>query len=140
MYFYRTNEAQLWIPEDWRDQSVNIFTSSSTDPSDCSFVVSREKCPEDLTLQGYASQQLGLLKRSLSLFVLVQQVDTLIGKKSAIEVEYTWISNGKRMHQQSLCVFHKSQVLTLTGTAPDDLYEQYRPTIQNMLYGVFLEE
>jgi len=122
MTSYNLQEAVCSLPDDWKDTSVNIFSVGTTAPAEFSLVVTRDVLGSSISLKAFADAQLERLSQTLSRYVLLRQEGRVFGDKTAIDSEFTWISESRRIHQRQVLLQHDAdRVLIFTATALDFL-------------------
>ncbi len=122
---YYINEASFDVPDEWPDQSINVFPSSRESSSEFSFVVSRDETKPGEDLYSYVDRQQEELLAQLPGFNLIHCVKTKLSGIDGVDTEFSWVSGGKQMHQRQICVVFGGRALVLTATAQEHHYQKY---------------
>lgn len=138
MKAYTTNEASLFVPETWHDKSVTIFTLTAEGPSEFSFVITREEVSGDDHAYAYANRQVSVLEQMLPEFQMLERVPSLVGAQAAEVAEFMWNSETGKMRQRLTFVLHRGIALTITASAPVDVYPQHEFEMQQTLASLIL--
>jgi hypothetical protein len=122
---YRLNEADIEVPEGWRDNTINAF---SLEPrgggSAANFVVTRDAMTESADVQGYSDLQLVEAAKKLRGYKLLGRRAVAIDDQPAIEVDYSWVTPEKvEIHQRQAYVKRGELVLTFTLTTRSGGFE-----------------
>ena len=134
--WYRLNEADILVPEGWKDHSVNTFLlPAGPQGGALSFVVTRDQESPTLDVFGYAEQQLILAAKKLPAYQSIsRQMFTLSGQP-AVQADYTWRTpEGANVYQRQAVVKVNATFLVFTFTSlQQDLQrieELWQQTIQ----------
>ncbi len=133
MSTYVMNEAQFEIPDEWRDQSINIFSVGTKLPLPLSVVVTRDLWPTDKDFATNADVKLSELQHQLKQFRLIEKKQVMIGEVGALEAEYTWKSDNGPMHQRQFYIPAERYVLVITATAPVKIAEEQQEELGRLL-------
>lgn len=153
MILYRTNEIQFVLPGQVRDKSVQILAIANPDVAqspnthfspEFSFVISRENIGIEVLTTEYVDNVLKMLKQQLPEFVMLDRMNTFLDGVMAVTLEYTWMSDGRRLRQWQAYVMCPSSsnmaatrvALTMTGTCLDNLHIRYNSVFQQMIYSL----
>ena len=120
MGVYQANEASFEVPNEWQDQSVNLFTSSKMVPSEFSLVITRDDPQDGEDLTSYVERQLNQLSKQLLQFNLIYQGETIVDNLQAWEIEFTWTAESGLMYQHQVYLLCK-RALVMTATSPERL-------------------
>jgi len=134
MTLYRTQEAELEIPESWQDQSINIFKLPAVNGSnEASFVISRDAGQGDDSFAEYVVKQLKSAEQQLPAFKLIQTWDFVLHGHAATLLDYSWEREGRELMLRQVFVERKPAVLITTlTTTPGDLMHHERAWKQVM--------
>ena len=126
---YRLNEADIQIPEEWRDTTINAFVLPGEEGGGAaSFVVTRDADGADMELQAYADQQLVKAAQQLPSYALVSRVIRTMAGQPAVQSDYTWLTPERAMvRQRQACLRHGNLFVVLTLTARDATFSTYEP-------------
>jgi len=124
---YRIQEADLEVPADWRDQTINIFTLPAVESaSAASFVISRDSIGTYNNFPDYVANQLTSAEQQLPGFKLLQTWDFELNGFPAALADYSWEREGHELMLRQVFVEDGSKVLitTLTTTFNDLPYHE----------------
>lgn len=130
---YRINEGSLELPEGYVDQTLNVFPNSSAVPADFSVVVSRDAPLAGESLQAYFERQMKQLPNSLPGLKVLRRGEMTVGGRPAMEVEYTWVSKGMKMHQRQATLMVGGRVLNVTASALDNSFQKFAAQFDDIL-------
>ncbi|MBO0859040.1 MAG: DUF1795 domain-containing protein [Chloracidobacterium sp.] len=133
MRIYGINEGYFEIPEEWSDRSVNVFSASGDLPGDFSLVITRESLEDNQNFESYVDEQLNALSKTLSRFKLTGKYAASVDRAPALNAEFTWETEGKRMVQRQVYVKCNRQALVFTATTVERFSQEYWQTIDNIL-------
>lgn len=133
MTTYQTNEALFEIPEEWKDQTVNIFSVGSQPPLALSVVISRDILKDGQAFSDYADTQIGQYEEKLKDFRLISKRQVAIGDILALEAEFTWNSGKGPMHQRQTFIPHDKRSLTVTVTAPVKISDIHHAQVDRLI-------
>jgi len=119
---YRIQEADLLIPSEWSDKSLNIFNiPRNNDAGEASFLITRDTHDKNKSFEDYLSLQLQQSKAQLPEFQLKKNERFNFQETQCGWFEYTW-SNGTSVlyiRQVFYALGTKILVSTLTTTPKD---------------------
>ncbi len=130
---YLINEGNFDLPDGWIDQTINVFPNSPSSPADFSVVITRDNPFANETLQGYFERQIKQLPDALPGFKELRRGSLTVGEQEAVDIEYTWIGKGKKMHIRQVCVIVKNSILNITATAVAPHFPKYSPQFDDIL-------
>lgn len=113
---YHFNEGTLELPEEWKDITVNVLTSSMDNTQGMSFTLSRDTLPWGMTLSEFTDREMTTLSKQLKEFKKIRQEDNLLTHFESITCEFTWRSSQGVIHQLMTLVNIPEKVLILTAT------------------------
>lgn len=119
---YRIHEADLEVPENWLDQTINIFRLPAVaSAKEASFVISRDSIGNAGAFADYIAGQLASAEQQLPRFSLLQKWDFELNGCPAALADYTWEREGHPLMLRQVFVEHAGAVLitTLTTTVDD---------------------
>jgi hypothetical protein len=119
---YRIHEADFEVPENWLDQTINIFKLPAVaSAKEASFVISRDSIGNSGTFADYVASQLVSTEQQLPGFKLLQTWDFELNGYPAALADYNWDREGHELMLRQVFVEHGSAVLitTLTTTFND---------------------
>ncbi len=138
---YYIHEANLSLPEECQDQSVNIFSfPANSDRGPASITIPRESFI-GRDHDAFADQKLAEAAQNLRGYRLHERRRVTIGGESAIEFEYTWSTpDGKNVRQLQSTVVLGGQCIAFTlSTLPEDA-NSYHETWRSFLDSVVFRE
>jgi hypothetical protein len=139
---YRLNEADLQVPEEWKDTTIHAFVLPGEEGGGAaSFVVTRDADAGDLDLQSYADQQLVKAAQQLPSYELVTRGAAVIDGQPAIQSDYTWTTpEGVTVRQRQACLRHQKLILVLTLCARDATFSTYEPVWGQVVASLHLQK
>ncbi len=137
MGHYVMHEATFDVPSEWRDNSVNIFmVVGKGPPADLSFVISRDLLQPGTELVDYVEKQLGDVGKKLRKFRIIGKRQIEVGGRSALEAEFTWVSEQCAMHQIQQYVRLDQKVIVFTASAPVKIADEHQEQIKTLLASI----
>lgn len=136
---YRIHEGSLELPDGYVDQTLNVFPNSSAVPADFSVVVSRDAPLAGENLQSYFERQMKQLPNTLPGLKVLRRGQTTVGDQPAMEVEYTWVSKGMKMHQRQATLMVGGRILNVTASAHDNAFHKFAAQFEEILGSFKLE-
>lgn len=121
---YRIQEADLSIPDNWTDQSINIFKiPASGTAGEASFVISRDQSQGNKPFSEYVTGQIETAKNQLPGFRFFHREDINLRGYAASSIRYSWNRDGLELMLCQVFIECKPAVviLTLTTTPEDSL-------------------
>lgn len=94
---YYFHEGSLDVPEDWRDESMNIFRAPESEGYN--LVISREKIPRSVDPQAHLAAQRAVIEETLMGFVARDRQSIELDGQRCVWMEYTWQSPEGPMNQ-----------------------------------------
>jgi hypothetical protein len=120
---YRLNEADILVPDGWKDHSVNTFLlPTGPQGGALSLVVTRDHDSPNLDLTSYTDQQLILAARKLPSYKYISRQTITLNGQPAVQADYTWRTpEGASVYQRQAVVKvnHAFLVFTLTSLQRD---------------------
>lgn len=128
MKTYRLQEANITIPENWRDQTINAFVLPANEAmGEVSFVVTRDNQTRVDTVAQFARVQIAKVSKQLTGFRLVRQEERAIGGLPGTVVDYSWsVSAYVTVCQRQGYVKYGDHFLILTLTTKKEHFEGYK--------------
>ena len=117
---YRTNHASFELPPELKDKTTHAFTLNPDGLSDFSVVISHAEAQPDDTLEQFGERLVKELEKALPLFHWAESDRRVVDGGPALELAYSWFSEGKYLHQRQV-------IILMSGTEPG--------TMQAMLIG-----
>lgn len=94
---YHFHEGSLEVPDDWRDESMNIFRAPESEGYN--LVISREKIPRSVDPQAHLTAQRAIIEENLMGFVARDRQTLDLDGQVCVWMEYTWQSPEGPMNQ-----------------------------------------
>ena len=133
MQEYQLNEATLELPDEWIDQTINVFPNSSSDPAEFSVVITRDNPYAKEDLEKYFERQTKQLPDSLPGFKEIRRGKLTLDDRDAVDIEYNWIGKGKKMHIRQVCTMVDEIILNITATAVAPHFPKHAPEFDKIL-------
>ncbi len=131
---YTIEEGQLTTPEDWKDESVNVLTSSKDGKPAFSLVITRDDISEGMSFEDYAKVEVINISANLPEFkMLEEQANYKIDNQPAHRIEYSWQSAEGMLHQIVAFTSQEQRALVFTASAPDALTDSQKKQMEEML-------
>ena len=136
MQKYTLNEGTLELPDEWIDQTMNIFPSSSSTPADFSVVITRDVPFAGESLNDYFERQIKQLPDALPGFKEIRRGKLKVDGRDAVDIEYEWIGQGKKMHIRQVGTIFNGVVMNLTATAMAALFPKHASEFDKILNSI----
>ena len=101
---YRTNHATFELPEQLKDKTVHMFTLNDSGPSEFSVVMTYAEVQPDESLADVGERLEQEMRASLPRFELARSMACLIDGAPALDLHYSWRSDGHLLRQRQLIV------------------------------------
>lgn len=113
------NEGTLDIPAGWRDQTINVVSSSGPLEPGLTLSITRDDLPWGMAFAEYVEDQIKQVQDALTDFKLLGRKPMTIGRAAAYEIEITWMSKQGPMHQIITTVqLPDGRAMVITGSMP----------------------
>jgi hypothetical protein len=136
MQKYQLNEGTLELPDMWVDQTMNIFPSSASTPADFSVVITRDNPFANESLEEYFERQIKQLPDALPGFKEIRRGKLKVDGKDAVDIEYQWIGQGKKMHIRQVGTIVNDAVMNITATAMAPHFPKHAPEFDKILNSI----
>lgn len=133
MPIYQLNEGTLELPDNYTDQTMNVFPNSPSSGSDFSVVITRDVPLANEDLKSYFDKQLKQLPGALPGIKILRRGELTVGGLPALEVEYDWISKGRKMHHRQVSMMPEKLVLNITASAAANNFQKYAAEFDQIL-------
>jgi hypothetical protein len=142
MRHYRLNEADIQVPAEWKDTTINAFVLPGEEGGGAaSFVVTRDAYAEAIELQAYADQQLVKAAQQLPSYTLLTRQSATISGQSTLQSDFTWLTPDRvTVRQRQACLKHGDVVLVVTLTARDATFDSYEPVWAQVIASLRLRD
>jgi hypothetical protein len=117
-------EGILTIPENWHNNTLNIFTEQGPGVRGLSITANRDRLQPQKNLEEYANVQALKLPRQLNRFEILKTQRITTDGRPARLFEFTWHSGeAGPVHQVLLIVADGDKVLSLAASCPGRMSE-----------------
>lgn len=142
---YQFNEGRFKLPAGLRDRTVHMFALPEEGPSEFTLVVTRATGVEETSLEAFGKRLLTELRKGLSRFELKADLVRTVGGGPALDMAYTWRSDGQFLHQRQVVLLTHGQdgernALQFIATSPQALSPQWAQQFESMLDSVVLRD
>jgi hypothetical protein len=144
MKSYRLNEADILLPDNWKDTTINAFilpSSNKAGEAEATFVITRDSETKQDSIEQYADLQLVEAAKKLNKYKLLGRRQTTIGNRPAIQVDYTWVTPERiEIKQRQAYLSYQTSILIFTLTVRASDFEPYQTAWENAIASVKLRE
>lgn len=138
---YQIDEATFDLPDDWRDQTLNVFTTGGPEPPlEATLVISRSTLEPGRHLVDHVEAEMEKLKSKLPKFRLLGKRRIELAGRTALEAEVTWYSDGRPVHQRQQFLQVENRVLAFITTAPVKIADAQNQQVDAILASLTLRE
>lgn len=139
---YRIQEGHLSIPQEFLDNSTNVFTLGPTPQANLSITISRDRLDDGEDLSTYVKRQIPLLKTRLKGYKILDKGPIEIGptrlQGELLKATMPSQMQGRLLHLQQASVAFtdgplKGKVLVFTLTTAHQATEEEQALWQNLL-------
>ncbi len=132
---YTINEGQFTHPPEWQDKTINVLTLNHDDTPAFSLVITRDTIPKGMRFSDYALQEAIKAERQLPEFEKIEErSDERIDNQPAHYLEYRWTSTEGVLHQiVMMAIYHPQKILIFTASAPNEITDQQKKQVLDML-------
>jgi hypothetical protein len=122
---YRLNEADIEVPDHWKDGTINAFmipSAKNPGEADASFVITRDADSESKDVEHYADSQLVNAAKNLNRYKFIERRAAEISQEPAMEIDYTWVTPERiEIRQRQAYIMYDGffLIFTLTSRAGD---------------------
>jgi|SRR5262245_16619892 len=141
---YRLNEADILLPDYWKDTTINAFvlpSSTKAGEAEATFVITRDQESKSDRVEHYADTQLVEAAKKLNRYKYIDRQSIRISNQPAVQVEYTWVTPDRievRQRQAYVRYGRSFLIFTLTVRARD--FEVHETAWENAIASVRLRE
>lgn len=128
---YRINEGIVDLPEDWRDESMNIF--KGPDSEGYNLVITREKIPKSVDPEEHLAERRKMIEENLTGFRERGRGVIELDRRPCTWLEYTWKSPQGAMSQLNLMRAIGDTLVSFTFTSASDFTASQRSLFQRVL-------
>lgn len=115
---YQANNFTIKTPDDWLDRSIITFVAPhQAGDFAANVVITREAVGADLTVEDYVNRQFAVARREIAGVKIVEQKETTLGGKFAIEITQDLSANNLALRQMQIFVLFGGEICVITCTA-----------------------
>jgi hypothetical protein len=144
MRAYRLNEADIMLPEHWKDTTINAFilpSSKKAGEADATFVITRDNDTKQDSIEQYADIQLVEAAKKLNRYKFIERRQRQIANSPAIQVDYTWVTPDRiEIKQRQAYVKYQSFFLIFTLTVRAGDFESHADAWENAIASIRLRQ
>jgi hypothetical protein len=144
MNTYRLNEADILLPDHWKDTTINAFilpSSNKAGEADATFVITRDSDSKQEGVEHYADTQFVEAAKKLNRYKFIGRRQTRIGNQPAIQVDYTWVTPERiEIKQRQAYVKYQTSFLIFTLTVRAGDFEAHEAAWETTIASVKLRE
>jgi len=128
---YTFNEGNLVVPDDWRDESMNIFKA----PVDAGYnlVMSRERIPRSIDPGMHLEAQRKVIEENLMGFHEHERRSLALDGQTCVWLDYSWQSPEGPMHQINVMRVVGDTLLSFTFTSARRITAAQRDLFRTIL-------
>lgn len=128
---YKFNEGNLVIPDDWRDESMNIFKA----PVEAGYnlVLSRERIPRSIDPLMHIEAQRKVIEENLMGFLEHERRSLMLDGQECVWLDYSWQSPEGPMHQINVMRTVGDTLVSFTFTSPRRITPAQRDLFRRIL-------
>ena len=131
---YTIDEGQLTLPEQWKDEAVNVLTSGTGKEPAFSLVITRDEIAQGMTFSDYVKMEVINISSKLPEFKMLEEKSNYkINEQPAHRIEFTWQSSEGVLHQIVAMTAQQQKALIFTASAPDVLTDEQKNQTDEML-------
>ncbi|CNH74128.1 DcrB-related protein [Yersinia pekkanenii] len=126
MQKYAIQEGFFDIPEDFVDRTINSFILGDANNSQFNFSISRDVPFPNEQISSYVDRQLGILKKNIKGYKLLQQRPCKLGQKNeGFEIYGTWKEGKQTIYQRQAAFFiSEKNIIIFSATSGKIFNEQ----------------
>ena len=134
------DEGSIEIPKQWKDETINVLSSSSDGAAGFTLVINRDELPWGMTFLEYVEQEFSKISESLTDFKEILKKDyELVGNPAQI-IEYKWKSQQGPTHQFVVMTALKNKVLIFTASSPNKMSDNQKQQFQKIIQSFKLSD
>jgi len=141
---YRLNEADISLPDYWKDTTINAFilpSSKKAGEAEATFVITRDGDAKSDSVEHYADTQLVEASKKLNRYKFIERQAARISDQPTIQVDYTWVTPDRiEIRQRQVYVRYQTSFLIFTLTARANEFETYETAWENAIASVKLRD
>lgn len=128
---YRFNEGSLVVPDDWHDETMNIFKGPEREGYN--LVISRDVVPKAVDPGAHVAEQLLAIEENLPMYAELGRSVIEIDGQSLIWLEYTWKSPEGLMNQINVLRVVGDTLVSFTFTSAKGFNDGQRADLRRVL-------
>src|SRR5215475_5459432 len=141
---YRLNEADILLPDYWKDTTINAFvlpSSTKAGEAEATFVITRDQESKSERVDHYADAQLVEAAKKLNRYKYIDRQSIRISNQPAVPVEYTWVTRDRiEVKQRQAYVMYRRSFRIFTLTVRTSEFQVHETTWENASASVRLRE
>jgi hypothetical protein len=141
---YRLNEANISLPDYWKDTTINAFilpSRTKTGEAEASFVITRDHESKSERVDHYADTQLVEAAKKLNRYKFIERQSVKISNQPAVQVDYTWVTPDRiEVQQRQAYVKYGKSFLIFTLTVRASDFNVHETAWDNAIASVKLRE
>ncbi|WP_411891600.1 DcrB-related protein [Yoonia sp. SDW83-1] len=138
---YHMNEGSIDLPDNWKDQTINIIASGGTGAvPGLSFTVTRDDVPWGMEFDEYVTGEIEKASEALTDFTIINQSGLHISGRQAVELECTWNAKQGPMHQIITTVNAPAHAMVLTASMPGKMSDTQKSEVRRITATLQLTE
>jgi hypothetical protein len=144
MKLYRTNEVDLLIEEDWKDESINAFVLPSMDragEAKSTLMISRDYDAGTDDINEYADAQLLKAAHDLHRYRFLGRYQVQLAAQRAVQVDFAWCGPEHiEIQERQIYLRYEDCFLVFTMCARAIDFQMYEDSWENALGSVRLRK
>lgn len=132
MKLYTFNEGTLSIAENWKDETMNVFTFP--DETGGNLVINRTQLPTGIEINEYYQQVLEQFRRNLKKYRETDYQLITLDDQPAHLLDYEWQTPEGKIYQLTVLQVRHPQLLTFTYTASQPFSVAQKSHLLNILF------
>lgn len=141
---YRLNEAEISLPDYWKDTTINAFilpSPAKTGEAEATFVITRDNESKSDRVEHYADSQLVEAAKKLNRYKFIERLPIRISNQPAVQVDYTWVTPDRiEVQQRQAYVKYGSSFLIFTLTVRASDFKVHETAWENAIASVKLRD
>jgi len=134
MKTYFTNEINFEVPDEWIQNSINIFPNLKVFGKDFSLVINRDQLDDKQNLDAYVEEQISKQLGLLPDFKLFKKNNIEVSNITSCCVHFQWKDNdGLKVQYQVYIPITNQYFIIITATALEKFTTQHEDIFNNIL-------
>ena len=123
---FHFDEGCMSLPDGWKDQTINIISSTGGAQAGLTFTITREEMPWGMQFDEYVDVELGKAGKALNDFTIVDRKPVQISGNPAHQVECTWKAKQGLMHQIITTINQRNKAIVVTASSPEKMSDSQK--------------